>query len=98
MWTSSVLFGWIWVVFALKNLIEFAIRHSLWGVWWKRQLNYTNKVSREHLSTDFRKTYGSVRPLHELEYVDEDNQKENIGKCWAVITGVSTPLGAEFCK
>ena len=41
-WTASVLFGWVKLIFETKNLLEFFIRHLVWGVWWKRQLNYTN--------------------------------------------------------
>ena len=62
-WTTGVLFGWVKFLFELKNITEFLIRHVIWGVWWKRQLNYTNQRNREHVIKDLKK-YGQNRPLY----------------------------------
>ena len=113
LWTSSVLFGWIKLIFELKNLIEFFIRHYIWVVWWKRQLNYTNQINNINqnentdTSKDFRVMYGS-KPI--FQQPNETDQKENsvddqiaptqkiFGKCWAVVTGPTNSLGVEYCK
>jgi len=98
-WTSGVLFGWVKLLLELKNLVEFLIRHLVWGIWWKRQLNYTNARSRELLIKDL-KMYAQNRPLFSAEpHVTTDAVPDSsCGKCWVVITGAASSIGYEFCR
>ena len=44
-WTASILFGWVKILFEAKYLLEFLIRHFHWEHKWDRQKVITSMVT-----------------------------------------------------
>lgn len=82
-WKTSVLFGWIKVIFEVKSLFEFLIRHVRWHYLWK------SKIRRPSSQSTILK-YSDIDP--NAESADFSSQS------WAVVTGASDGIGAEYCR
>jgi hypothetical protein len=83
-WTTAVLFGWVKVIFSIKGIIEFIIRHVFWRIRWKK-------------GGHIKKMYCTNQPLTKISR-NKDKPGAGKDKCWVVISGASDGLGAEYAR
>lgn len=93
LWTTANLFGWVKIIIELKGLIEFFIRHIRWHSRW-RQGELGGSQPTMASGSGIIRVFGAM----EIKYGNGLSVTMQKYRNWAVITGASDGIGAEYAR